>query len=133
MRVNKEFKNEVNQEFKEGGYIGKKIFVRCLILFIICGIIGSGWYGISKYYKTNIDRQIFKQSIAYNEGVLDDLAKYKLEMVKAEDAVERSAIAEMVVTRFANYDESKIENDDLVDFLKDCRNGKYVIKKDEVE
>lgn len=106
-----------------------------LAIALLAGLIfGGGYLGL--HYKQvfgvankDVDRQIFKQSATYNEGVLDDLAKYKLEMIKAEDDVEKAAIAEMVNSRFANYDEDKIESDDLQDFLSDCRNGNYIVEE----
>lgn len=66
------------------------------------------------------DREIFKSTATYNEGMLDDLAKYKYEYDTAEDDVERSAIASLVRNRFANFDQSKIENKELNNFLKEC-------------
>jgi hypothetical protein len=108
-----------------------------LTIVLIVGIVfGGGFLGL-KYKQTfcvankDVDRQIFKQSATYNEGKLDDLAKYKLEMAKAEDDVERAAIAELVNSVYANYDESKIENNDLKDFLDDCRDGKYIIMEED--
>ncbi len=97
---------------------GVSIVVIAIVALIILGFVGLGW----RYIETNANRIIAKQSLTYNEGVLDDLAKYKLEMIRSEDEVEKKAIANMVVDRFANYDESKIETEDLRKFLKDCRN-----------
>lgn len=69
---------------------------------------------------TNADRQAFKNTATYNEGMLDDLAKYKYEYDTSNDDVERAAIADLVRSRFANFDKSKIENYELVKFLEDC-------------
>ena len=122
MKVDKDFKQEVNKEIAEGAYVGRKILTRIAVTVIVISIIGAIVGAGFKMWETNTDRIIFKQSVTYNEGVLDDLAKYKLEMIRAEDDIEKKAIAEMVVQRFANYDESKIETYDLKQFLKDCRN-----------
>lgn len=129
MKLDKDFKNEVNREVREGSYVANKvgiqIFKWILIIVVISAVLGAGYKGWTTY----TDYKIFKQSQVYNEGVLDDLAKYKLEMAKTDDPVEQAAIAETVVNRFANYDSSKIENRDLRKFLDDCLNGKYVIQK----
>ena len=74
-----------------------------------------------KAVSVNADRVIFKQSLAYNEGMLDDLAKYRFEMIKEEDASAKTAIAELVNSRFANFDSSTIDDKDLLKFLKDCK------------
>lgn len=68
---------------------------------------------------TNADREVFKQSVTYNEGMLDDLAKYQYEYMQA-DEVEKKAIASLVRSRFANFDKSKIENTDLIKFMEEC-------------
>jgi len=88
--------------------------------------IGLIIFGINfggRLLDANADRMVFKQSVVYNEGVIDDLAKYKFEMQSTEDKTEKEAICELVNSRFANFDESKLENDDLKQFLKECRNG----------
>lgn len=125
MKVDKEYKEEFDQELANVSYGSRKILGRflfwTLIVMLIFSIVGFGY----RYLSTNADRVIFKQSVTYNEGKLDDLAKYKLEMTKTDDPIERAAIQEYVVSTYANYDESKIENDDLRKFLKDCREGEY--------
>lgn len=125
MKVGKEFKSEFDAEFANASYAGRKLLTKTVIVIIIlsvlCAVCGVGY----KMWKVNTDRQIFKASATYNEGKLDDLAKYRLEMSKAEDDTEKAAIAEYVNSVYANYDESKIENDDLRVFLLECRNGNY--------
>jgi len=122
MKPDKEFRKEFDAEYANAGYasrkVGKTILIWVLIVTIICSIAGVGL----KMWHVNADRVIFKQSLTYNEGVLDDLANYRLQMIQTDDEIEKKAIAEMINSRFANYDESKIENDDLRRFLKDCRN-----------
>lgn len=102
-----------------------------LAVVVLVAVVFGGGYLALTYKNTfgvaneNIDRKIFKQSAAYNEGVLDDLAKYKLEITTSKDDVEKSAIADLVNSKFANYDASKIEDESLATFLLDCRNGNY--------
>ncbi len=122
MKLDKDYKNEVDQNFKKGAYITKKILIWTIIIILTLSIIFGGIYFVNKMIKTNADRVVFKQSITYNEGMLDDLAKYQLEIIQAEDEVEKLAIAQLVVERFANFDESKIESEYLKKFLQDCRN-----------
>lgn len=107
--------------------ICKNIAIVALIIFSVVVIaIGSIIYtrtlGVAA---KDAQREAFKATSTYNEGMLDDLAKYQYEFNTAEADVERSAIAQLVVSRFANFDESRIENDDLKQFLEDCRNGDF--------
>lgn len=125
MKVDKDFKNEFDGEYANFCYVTRKIGTKIIIwAVVICTVGALGGFGY-KYIKTNADREIFKQSVTYNEGKLDDLAKYRLEMSQTDDSIEQAAIQEYVNSVFANFDESKIENNDLRDFLKDCRNGEY--------
>lgn len=125
MKVDREFKQEFDQEYANASYASRKIGFKIGFWAIILAVIFTiGEFGY-RYISTNVDRAIFKESVIYNEGKLDDLAKYRLEMSQTDDPVERAAIQEYVVSVYANYDESKIENSDLREFLKDCRNGEY--------
>lgn len=116
MRIDKETKQEIDRGFSVGNYILKKLMVVIVIISIVGAACGIGY----RYIKTNSDRVIFKNSITYNEGVLDDLAKYKFEYESTDDPVEKKAIATVVRNRFANYDKSKIENEELVKFMEEC-------------
>lgn len=96
-----------------------------MVAVLVLSAVGAAGNFAYSYWKTNADRIIFKQSVTYNEGVLDDLAKYHFQMETAEDDVKKTAIAQLVNNRFANFDESKIESYDLRKFLEDCCDGKY--------
>lgn len=101
-------------------------FLRMLLCVAVIGATAAAIYfgpEIHRHFGTryaDADREIFKGTVTYNEGVLDDLAKYKYEYDQAEDAVEKEAIASLVRSRFANFDKDRIENDDLIDFLEEC-------------
>lgn len=98
------------------------IAILAVVAIAVGSIIYTRTLGVAA---KDAQREAFKATSTYNEGVLDDLAKYQYEFNTAEDDVERSAIAQLVVSRFANFDESRIENDDLKQFLEDCRNGDF--------
>ena len=121
MKADKDFKKEFNWGFANASYAGRKLIIWGIIIILICAIGGFGY----RYVSTNVDRVIFKQSITYNEGKLDDLAKYQLEMSQTKDPEEKAAIQEYVNSVYSNFDESKIENQSLKQFLVDCRNGEY--------
>lgn len=123
--IDKDVKREIDEGISTGWYAAKKILVRIVVAVLVLSVISVAGNFAYSYWKTNADRVIFKQSVTYNEGMLDDLAKYRFQMETAEDDVEKSAIAQLVNSRFANFDESKIESYDLRKFLEDCRNGKY--------
>ena len=110
------------ENLKEGYSIFKSVSVKVIAwvlgVVILFGGVGLLW----KYISTNADREIFKTSLAYNEGMLDDLAKYRFEMIKEADDSAKVAIADLVNSRFGNFDAATIENKDLLTFLEDCKN-----------
>ena len=110
MKFDKEIKQKIDEGVSIGWYVARKVLVRAAVVILVLSVVGTaGGLGYC-YWKANTDRMIFKQSVTYNEGVLDDLAKYRFQMEKAEDDVEKAAIAQLVNNRFANFDESKIES-----------------------
>lgn len=123
--IDKDTKREICADISTGWYVARKVLVRIVAVVLVLSAVGAACNFAYSYWKTNADRVIFKQSVTYNEGMLDDLAKYRFQMETAEDDVEKAAIAQIVNNRFANFDESKIESYDLRKFLEDCRNGKY--------
>lgn len=95
------------------------------VAICVGGIAALIFFGpdIHQFFGTryaDADREIFKGTVTYNEGMLDDLAEYKYEYDKAADEVEKAAIASLVRSRFANFDQSRIENRDLLKFLEEC-------------
>lgn len=123
--IDKDTKREICADISTGWYVARKVLVRIVAVVLVLSAVGAACNFAYSYWKTNADRVIFKQSVTYNEGMLDDLAKYRFQMETAEDDVEKAAIAQIVNNRFANFDENKIESYDLRKFLEDCRNGKY--------
>lgn len=71
----------------------------------------------------DIKREQFENSKSYVHGKIDDLQRYKRELERAADPVERQAIVINIQDEFSNFDESKIDNDNLREFLNDIRNG----------
>lgn len=112
----KEFMSELNEETYKTTRVGIRVFIGFAIVAVLCTVSFCG----IRYVNANLSREVFKQSTTYNEGVLDDLAKYKYEYSIAKTDTEKKAIKSVVRNRFANYDTTKIKNDELKAFLKEC-------------
>lgn len=123
-KVNQEFKDEVNKELKETDYVGKKLFVRGVALVMAIAVIYSGcYYGWNKY-KKHVDRQIFKQSIAYNESAAEFLADAYYQYNTSESNEEKNQISSYVRAKYPNLDVADIDNSDLKSFYRMCLGGK---------
>lgn len=62
-------------------------------------------------------------SKGYVDGMIQDLSKEKLELEQSKDNTAKQSIVNHIDEEFANFDEKKIKNEDLKQFLIDCRNG----------
>ena len=75
MKLDKDFKKNIDREFQEGDYVGKKLFNRgvlvVVLLVVIFGAIGFGYKRIA----VDANREIFKHSTTYTETAANFLAK----------------------------------------------------------
>ena len=69
------------------------------------------------------ETDMWHNSKGYIDGMTQDLSKYKLELSQTKDDTARQAIIVHINEEFSNFDESKIKNQDLRQFLVDVRNG----------
>ena len=123
MKLDHDFRQDVDRGFKEGDYVGQKLFNRVVLLVVlsvvIFGAIGFGYKKIA----VDANREIFKHSTAYTETATNFLAKEYREYNQAETDVEKNAIMEFVADRYPNLDLEDIENSDLKSFYRQCLRG----------
>lgn len=124
-KLNREFKDEVNQEFREADYVGRKVGIRIFIIILIICVLSSIGGVAYKKWKTEKDREIFKQSTTYTESAFAFLAKSMKEYNQAEDEISKKAIADYVIQRYPNLDLEDIDNVDLRNFYRQCMSGGF--------
>ena len=126
-KLDKEFKNEVNNEFREMDYVGRKVGTRILIailvLVILCGIGGVGYTLTIGRWQKNAEREVFKEGVAYTEQTASFLAKSYKEYNDAESDTEKNTIMEYVIMRYPNLDTDSIDNSTLKQFYIKCLNN----------
>jgi hypothetical protein len=100
-----------------------------IILWIIAGIIFSAGtvfvlgYTNVFYTKTvvksqqNADREVFKETQSYNDGMAQELSKLKLEYEKATDPVDRNAIEFKIKHDYADFNEQNLQSEGLKAWL----------------
>lgn len=118
--MNKEIRKEINEEFSIFDYVSRKIMMRTIIVIIIFGVlfvVGGMQY---KKYKTEKEREIFKQSTSYNESAASFIADTYVQYNDAESEEEQLAIMEYVRMRYPNLDATHIENATLRQFYNKC-------------
>ena len=68
-------------------------------------------------------REVFKQTRSYNEGKLQQLAKYQLEHTRAKDEGDQRAICSAVRMSFAEYDTTQLSAEQR-SFVRLCMTGR---------
>ena len=115
---------EINEEFSILDYISHKIMVRAIIVIVIFSVLfGVGGMQYKKY-KTEKERDIFKQSTSYNESAASFIADAYVQYNDAESEEDQLAIMKYVRMRYPNLNASHIENATLRQFYNKCIKGR---------
>ena len=69
----------------------------------------------------NARREVFLNTKSYNEGMISDLQRYYEDYNRTSSATDKAAIRNYINMRFANFDDGKIENQQLATFLTEMR------------
>lgn len=100
---------------------------------LIAVMLGLAWifqgndFFMYKYFAPKqeaVRREVFEQSKAYNQGMIQELQNMQFEYVKA-DAEHKAALASIILHRSADYDVNKMP-EDLKAFIQDLRRQKTV-------
>lgn len=92
-----------------------------LILPVLLGMYSLGYFKFFAPMQENIRREVFENTKSYVHGVEQDLGKYYDEYRKAETDADREAVRQIVLVRFAEFDENKIQSQGLRNFLCQMR------------
>lgn len=126
-KLNKEFKQDVDKELRDGTYIvhkiGTKILITIATLSILGGIGGVGYTLTIGKWQKNAEREVFKSSTAYTEQAANFLAKSYKEYSDAETETDKNTIMEYVIMRYPNLDTDSIDNSTLKQFYIKCLNN----------
>lgn len=126
-KLDKEFKQDVDKEVREGTYIvrkvGTKILIAIAVLAILGGIGGVGYTLTIGKWQKNAEREVFKDSVTYTEQAASFLAKSYKEYNEAENDTEKNTIMEYVILRYPNLDMDSIDNNTLKQFYIKCLNN----------
>lgn len=98
----------------------KDFFKTLIILIVIIAVIVVGSLFYHKYISkmhTDISRENFEHNKSHVHSMIKDLAKYKLELAKTTDEVERQAIINYIQETYSTFDSKLIENFQLKQFF----------------
>lgn len=105
---------------KTVGWIASSIAVLGLSVLLV---FGAQWLRLEwrKYWgpkEQAVEREIFRETRSYDEGMVQQLSRFRLQYVRAEDDVEKEAILSTVRQMFAEYDPSRLPSVELENFLR---------------
>lgn len=103
------------------GWIITGIFGLVVALSLAFGLqwLGIEWRGFLGPKAENVERKIFKETRSFNEGMMQQLSRYRMEYIRAKDEKERDAIKSTVRHMYADYDASKLPPQ-LRSFYQEC-------------
>ena len=126
-KLDREFKEEFDNELREVTYatrkIGTKILIGVVVLIIFSGVFGIGYTLTIGKAQKNAEREVFKWSVAYTEQAASFLAKSYKEYSDAETDADKKTIMEYVIMRYPNLDTDSIDNSTLRQFYIKCLNN----------
>lgn len=106
--------------------VGLAVLVLTLLLGLTWILQGNDFFmyrffGL-KYENTR--REIFEQSKAYNQGMIQELQNMQFEYLKADEA-HKNALASLILHRAADYDVEKMPTDLKYFIMQLKREGRY--------
>lgn len=104
---------------KTGFKISGSLIVILAIIFAL-GLAGLAWKAFFKPKHENIERRVFENTKSYTHGMSQELAKHYSEYQKGT-ATDKKIIRNVIKSRFADFDETKLRTQVMRDFLFSMR------------
>ncbi len=98
------------------GLISIGVLIVFILLLFILGVLNLSMFKFFAPRYENVRREVFENTQSYTHGKIQDLAKYKEEYDKAEFE-EKELVRQIIILRFAEFDESKIKSQNLKNYL----------------
>ena len=101
-----------------------KIVLMCVGFIILILALDYGsvlWQSIIAPKREQVRRDVFETTRSFNEGMAQELARYKMQYDLAETEREQTIIANTIRHRFAEYDSESMRDSGLRLFLRQMR------------
>lgn len=119
----KEMKKALKEIISEFGFVAW-ILILTLFAIAVLGVGGLVYKSTIGKADADIQREVFENNKSHVHAMIEDLSKYKLELARTEDEVERKAIINFIVENYATFDGELIKNDSLRVFYYDVFEGR---------
>jgi len=101
--------------------IGTGSLLGIFALVFILELFGLGMFKFFAPKRENVRREVFEQTKSYVHGKVQDLGKYYEEYQNAKTTEDKNVIRNVIKVRFSEFDETKIQVDELRRFLINMR------------
>lgn len=96
--------------------------VSAIVLLLLLDFVFFKWFYFIEPKKEDMRREIFINTRSYVEGKTQDLIKYMFEYQKASED-EKIVLESVIRHSFAEFDENKLDSEELKSFLKKIKYG----------
>jgi hypothetical protein len=106
------YRDEIKDELNEVRWTIGQMFVKVFLPVFVLGV-GISWlvqgndffvYKVFAPKYENARREVFENSKAYNQGMIQELQNMMFDYIKTEDANAKSNLASIILHRAADYD-----------------------------
>ena len=73
-----------------------------LTSMFVAGLLSLGWYKFFAPRRENIRREVFESTRSYNQGKIQELAKYKHELMLSQSEASKTVLEGIIRHRFAD-------------------------------
>ena len=106
--------------------MNEKTKIVLVVIGVIVSAIGIKYAQIAwtKHFspmEQDVQRQVFQETKSYNEGKIQQLAKYRLEYIQSDNMESKDAIASTVRSMFADFDTTNMPNNELKSWIIQIR------------
>ena len=102
-----------------------------LVLVVAIGLgldlLGLNWLKFIGPRRQNIRTEIFRETRSYTESKMQDLARFRLQYIRADSSQEKVAIASTVRVMFAEFNPERIQDYEQREFLRKVMLGETYI------
>ncbi len=106
------------------GFIFGGIAVLVILSALCFGLtwVGIEWDGFFGAKRADVERKVFRNTRSYDEGMVQQLTRFRLEYIRTKDETEKAAVRSTVRMMFAEFPIDRLTSPELRAFLTECRN-----------
>lgn len=82
-----------------------------VVLIFCLSWAGIEWYKYFAPKQEDAKREVFEATKSYNQGMVQQLSRYRLQYLSAEDSTAKAAIKSTIQHQYADFDVNKLQGE----------------------